>query len=157
MPECSWIKDGIFIGNAYSVVGNPMTHERDLLDELEIDIIISALTEQEYDDYMITRDSFPGREWHRLVIDDAPNEYITQYFNKVHRIIEAAPNKNIIIHCAAGMSRSPTLVIAHVMIANHWGYEEAFDFVKSHRELTRPNISFIKQLKELENKIFNKN
>ena len=155
MPDCSLIKNGIFIGNAHSVVGNPATREPDFLEELNIKVVISALTEEEYEDYMIAREDFPGIDWHRFVIDDDLSENISKYFYEVFVIIHNAlsENKNIIVHCAAGMSRSPTLVIAYLMIANNWRYEEAYNYVKRKRPLTEPNIGFVRQLKELEAKI----
>ncbi len=156
MPDCSLIKNGIFIGNAHSVIGNPSTHEGDFLEELNIKVVISALTEEEYEDYMIAKEDFPNIDWYRFVIDDEPSERISKYFYEVNVIIGKAlsENKNIIVHCAAGMSRSPTLVIAYLMIANHWRYEEAFAYVKRKRPFVEPNIGFIRQLKELEDKIF---
>lgn len=156
MPDCSLIKNGIFIGNAHSVVGNPYTREADFLEELNIKVVISALTEEEYEDYMIARDDFPGIEWTRFVVDDDPSEKISRYFYDAAIIIMKAlgENKNVMVHCAAGMSRSPTLVIAYLMIANQWTYEEAFGFVKRKRPLAEPNIGFVRQLKELETKLF---
>lgn len=155
MPDFSGIKDGIFIGNAYSVIGNYATREDDLLDVLQISVVISALTEEEYEDYMISREDFPGITWHRFVIDDDQDEKISEHFFTVYKIISQAlvDNKNIIVHCAAGMSRSPTLVIAYLMIENRWCYEEAFNFVKRRRPITEPNIGFVKQLKALEYKL----
>lgn len=155
MPDCSLIKNGIFIGNAYSVIGNYITKEADFLEELNIKVVISALTEEEYEDYMIAKEDFPNIDWHRIVIDDDEQERISEHFFKVHSIISQAitDNKNIIVHCAAGMSRSASLVIAYLMIENRWSYEETFNFVKNKRPIIQPNIGFVKQLKSLEYKL----
>jgi protein-tyrosine phosphatase len=155
MPDFSGIKDGIFIGNAYSVIGNYATKESDLLDVLNIKVVISALTEEEYEDYMIAREDFPDITWHRLVIDDDEDEKISLHFFTVYEIISRAlsENKNVIVHCAAGMSRSPSLVIAYLMIENRWCYEEAYNYVKNKRPIVEPNIGFVKQLKALEYKL----
>jgi protein-tyrosine phosphatase len=152
MPDCSLIKNGIFIGNAHSVIGNYATKESDFLEELNIKVVISALTEEEYEDYMIAKEDFPNIDWHRLVVDDDKDEKISQYFFDIHKTINDAvsKNKNIIVHCAAGMSRSATLVIAYLMIENRWKYEETYDFVKKRRPIIDPNIGFVKQLKALE-------
>ena len=66
---------------------------------------------------------------------------------------EYKDGRTILVHCAAGMSRSPTLVIAYLMIENRWSFEEAYNFVKKKRPLTEPNIGFVKQLKNLEYKL----
>jgi protein-tyrosine phosphatase len=155
MPDFSQITNYIFIGNAHSVIGNYATQEGDLLEAMNAKVVISALTEEEYDDYMIAKEDFPDIDWHRLVIDDDEDEKISDYFFKVHSIISKAieENKNIVVHCAAGMSRSPTLVIAYLMIENKWKYEEAYSYVKNRRPLTEPNIGFVKQLKSLEYKL----
>ena len=152
MPDYSHIKNGIFIGNAYSVIGNYATKEGDILEENDIKVVISALTEEEYEDYMIAKEDFDGIEWVRLVIDDDEQEKISHYFFEVHIIISKAlaANKNVFVHCAAGMSRSPSLVIAYLMIENRWTYEEAINYVQRKRGIVQPNIGFVKQLKALE-------
>jgi protein-tyrosine phosphatase len=157
MPDYSLINNGIFIGNAHSVIGNYTTKEEDIISEKNIKVVISALTEEEYDDYMIAKEDFPNCDWHRLVIDDDKDEQISQYFFEVHKIINEAvsKNKNVIVHCAAGMSRSASLVIAYLMIENNWHYEEAYNHVKRKRPIIDPNIGFVKQLKAIEYKIKN--
>ena len=152
MPDYSLINKGIFIGNAHSVIGNYATRDPDILEERNIKVVISALTEEEYEDYMIAKEDFPDIDWHRLVIDDDKDEKISQHFFDVHTIISEAlnKNKNVIVHCAAGMSRSPTLVIAYLMIENRWSYEAAYNYVRSRRSIVEPNIGFAKQLKALE-------
>lgn len=152
MPDYSIIKNGIFIGNVHSVIGNYSTNDDDILSEINIKVVISALTEEEYEDYMIGEQDFHNIEWIRLVIDDDKDEKISQYFFKVHNIINKAlaENKNVIVHCAAGISRSSSLVIAYLMIENRWSYEEAYNYVRSKRSIINPNIGFVKQLKALE-------
>lgn len=152
MPSFSLIINGIFIGNAYSVIGNCATKDPDILEEMNIKVVISALTEEEYEDYMIAKEDFPNCDWYRLVVDDDEDEKISQHFFDIHKVISEAvsKNKNVIVHCAAGMSRSATLVIAYLMIENRWHYEEAYNFVKKRRPLIQPNIGFVKQLKALE-------
>ena len=152
MPDYSIIKNGIFIGNVHSVIGNYSTNDEDILSEINIKVVISALTEEEYEDYMIGEQDFHNIEWIRLVIDDDKDEKISQYFFEVHNIINKAlaENKNVIVHCAAGISRSSSLVIAYLMIENRWLYEEAYNYVKSKRSIINPNIGFVKQLKALE-------
>lgn len=152
MPDYSIIKNGIFIGNVHSVIGNYSTNDDDILSEINIKVVISALTEEEYEDYMIGEQDFHNIEWIRLVIDDDKDEKISQYFFEVHNIINKAlaENKNVIVHCAAGISRSSSLVIAYLMIENRWSYEEAYNYVRSKRSIINPNIGFVKQLKALE-------
>ena len=152
MSDCSLIKNGIFIGNLTSVIGDYRTREESYLDELNIKVVISAITEEEYEYHMITKDDFSNINWYRLVIDDDEDERISQHFFDIHKVISEAVsnNNNVIVHCAAGMSRSATLVLAYLMIENRWHYKEAYNFVKNRRPIIQPNIGFIKQLKALE-------
>ena len=48
-----------------------------------------------------------------IEVDDDYRANIIQYFNECILFIEG--NDKIFIHCAAGMSRSPTIVIAYLM------------------------------------------
>lgn len=50
------------------------------------------------------------------------------------------------VHCAYGVSRSATLVIAYVMHTNRWPYSKALQHVKQMREVVRPNRGFESQL-----------
>ena len=57
---------------------------------------------------------------------------------------------NIIVHCMAGASRSPTIVIAYLMKKNLWTFDKAFAFTKEKRPRTKPNSYFVLKLKEFE-------
>ncbi len=152
MIHFSQITDNIFIGNVYSVIGDHRTKESDVLDILNINVIISALTEEEYTDYMIDKEDFLDKEWYRFVVDDDENEPISNIFATTYKIMNEAvsQNKKIFVHCAAGVSRSSTIVIAYFMLKNRWSYKEAFAFVKEKRKQINPNDGFIKQLKALD-------
>lgn len=152
MCDFSEITEHIFIGNVWSVVDNYKTQENNILDILNISVVISALTEYEYNEYQIISDDFLDREWHRFVVEDDEDEPISNHFRQVYEIIDTAltQNKKVLVHCAAGISRSPTFVIAYLMQENKWSLEEAFQFVKKRRCGIRPNIGFMNQLQTLE-------
>jgi protein-tyrosine phosphatase len=147
----SKITDHIFVGDIHAAIQSRPSDE-DYLEKLNIKVVISALTEYEYEDYMINKDDFPEIDWYRFVIDDSHNENIMKYFYSVYNLIKMSitEGKNILIHCAAGVSRSPTLAIAYLMIDNKWSVEETVDYVRKKRPQIEPNIGFMKQLKQLE-------
>jgi hypothetical protein len=151
MPDFSEIIEGLFIGDVYAAIGDYRTLEQDVLDILKIDVVISALTEDEYEDHMIRPTDFIGRIWHRFIIEDDEDENITAYCNTAHAIISQAlqKKKNVMVHCKAGMSRSAALVIAYLMIENRWQYEEAYLYVKNKRQIIEPNEGFVRQLRHL--------
>jgi protein-tyrosine phosphatase len=60
-----------------------------------------------------------------------------------------------LIHCAAGLSRSPTFAIAFLMKENKWHFEKAFEFMKSKKTTINPNFGFKNQLKLYEEELFN--
>jgi protein-tyrosine phosphatase len=148
MTDFSQITENLFLGNVCSAFGCYKTMQKDVLEALDIDLVISVLSEDEYEDFMIEREDLDGRDWIRLVLDDDENADISQYFFKVHAAISEAvkADKNILVHCAAGVSRSPSLVIAYLMIENRWSYDEAYDYVRKKRCFIYPNAGFVKQL-----------
>jgi protein-tyrosine phosphatase len=151
MPDFSEIIEGLFIGDVYAAVGDYRTLEEDVLDMLKIDIVISALTEDEYEDHMIRSTDFIGRVWHRFIIEDDETEKIMGFCRTAHAIISQAlqKKKKVMVHCKAGMSRSSALVIGYFMIEHKWQYEEAYEYVKKRRPIIAPNEGFVRQLRHL--------
>lgn len=53
---------------------------------------------------------------------------------------------SVLVHCAAGASRSATVVIAYIMRTRHLSLEEALQFVRERRPIVGPNDGFMEQL-----------
>lgn len=51
------------------------------------------------------------------------------------------------MHCAYGVSRSATLIIAYLIKKLKISYEEAFIFVRRKRSVIKPNKGFEEQLR----------
>lgn len=59
------------------------------------------------------------------------------------------PDKNILIHCYMGSSRSATIVLAYLIIIHKYSLETALEFIKNKRKIVNINTSFIKNLEKL--------
>lgn len=64
-------------------------------------------------------------------------------------------NKQVLVNCFAGVSRSATIVVAYMMYKNKWTIQEAIDFVRSKRRIISPNYGFVCQLHSLQNNLHN--
>ncbi|KAF7233630.1 hypothetical protein EG68_11843 [Paragonimus skrjabini miyazakii] len=78
---------------------------------------------------------------------DEPDQDVLDILEDALMFIETSLQKGgVLVHCAMGVSRSATIVIAYVMRKNRVSYDTAFQLVTSKR-LVYPNIGFVNQLK----------
>uniref|UniRef100_A0A8C7Y4E2 Dual specificity phosphatase 19b n=1 Tax=Oryzias sinensis TaxID=183150 RepID=A0A8C7Y4E2_9TELE len=56
----------------------------------------------------------------------------------------------VLVHCNAGVSRSPSVVIGYLMIREGLSFDDAFSQVKQARPSSRPNSGFYQQLQNFE-------
>jgi atypical dual specificity phosphatase len=91
----------------------------------------------------------PGIVYKRICIGDNAGSCITQVFSESFPIISAAQKakENILVHCAAGVSRSPSVLIGYFMVKYSISFEEARNVVDSGRPGIWPNAKFRNDLK----------
>jgi protein-tyrosine phosphatase len=82
-------------------------------------------------------------------VRDSEKEKINYYFEDACQFIDKNTQKGggVLVHCAYGISRSSTLVIAYLMKKLKISYSEAFSFVKRKRPMACPNRGFQEQLR----------
>ena len=66
-------------------------------------------------------------------------------------------NKNILIHCTYGKSRSASLVIFYLMNEKKWDYDTCFQYMRVRRPIVSPNEHFEKQLRDYYDKYIKNN
>lgn len=89
----------------------------------------------------------------RIRIRDLPSENIYDYFEPVIEFIDKAlleQSHKVLVHCSAGISRSPTLVLAYMIKKQHVTVDEALKKMRQYRSIIDPNLSFILQLRSWE-------
>ena len=90
----------------------------------------------------------------QIDIGDTMYENMLDIFENMARYINNVlldKNNKILIHCAAGISRSSSIVIAYLIkYTDMKTFDSAFNFLRKIRPLIEPNPSFIKQLKIFE-------
>ena len=135
-PSYEQITDKIYLGN------EDTARDKEILNKLNIsNILICAEGCEPF---------FPNEfKYKILYIDDAIDENILSWLKEAFEFIDSSIN-NIYIHCAMGISRSPTIVISYLMYKKKMKYEEAYDFVKEKRKVISPNSGFQEQLKKFE-------
>jgi len=134
------------MGDALYVSGEYCVTSLDFLTTQAITHVVSVFTEQ-----------IPANVCGKLTVLHIPvrdeGDYpIIERFLEISAFIDRAASigGKVLVHCSAGMSRSATCVIAHVMLKKNLSAQNAFHFVRQRRPLVQPNVGFIKQLLSFE-------
>lgn len=88
-----------------------------------------------------------------IKIGDVEYANIKHYFKKTNQFLQKIERlgERVFVHCSAGISRSPTIVIAYLLFSKRFTIlKDAFMFVKEKRNIISPNLGFMRQLKEYE-------
>ena len=118
-------------------------------EDRNIGLVITAMDAEEIDYYDIDGDiDFKGAKWKWLDVDDIEDEPLDNYFEYVCKDIDdmRSSGKAVLIHCMAGVSRSPTLAAAYLMWHYKWTAAQALAFLKERRPCVDPNEGFKRQL-----------
>lgn len=78
-----------------------------------------------------------------IAAGDRESQDLLSIFPACYKFIQKALAENstnkVLIHCRAGRSRSPTIVIMYLMRAYQWNYEKAENYLKERRPIISIN------------------
>lgn len=91
----------------------------------------------------------------RIPIDDSHEESINEHFETAILFLAKAraDDANVLVHCYAGISRSPTIVLAYMM-NNGALFNDAYQLLKNRRACVDPNLHFVGSLLLYEKQLY---
>lgn len=119
---------------------------REAFERNQIKSVVSALSVFSY------MEKFPQVEYYSIQIDDACDADMACHLQgAIQFILNAhAQEKNVFVHCAAGISRSTTVACAFMMTKHQIRFEEALGRIRESRQCAAPNSGFQRQLKAMD-------
>jgi len=128
----------------------PVTAEN--LESLGITAVVCALSEVEERRMMADRTPPESVKKMYVRLVDTDSSDIAAHFDSAAQFIndEIKAGGRVLVHCAAGISRSATLVLAYLMRYGNYDLRKAFNLVKSVRRVVRPNNGFFQNLIDYE-------
>ncbi|CAL8096450.1 unnamed protein product [Orchesella dallaii] len=87
------------------------------------------------------------------VYDEEVFTLTSQLCAQAFQFIEDAKQQGetVLVHCNAGISRAPSVVIAYLMQHEYLSFHKAWEEVKTARPVIKPNEGFLKQLRVMNN------
>lgn len=83
-------------------------------------------------------------EWKDYVDFDILED-LDSIVDQIHKDVN--DDKNILVHCAMGVSRSASVIVAYLIKYKNMSYENAMSMAKEKRSCVDPNWGFLEQLK----------
>jgi protein-tyrosine phosphatase len=84
-----------------------------------------------------------------ISVRDTRDSFLESHLETAYRFIQQNSDKNILVHCYMGSSRSASLVIYYLMRQHGMPYQEAQEFVKNKRPVVNLNTNFARELQNL--------
>jgi protein-tyrosine phosphatase len=134
------VTDNVYLGNFKSAID-----KKTLIDE-NIKAILNVSTFDYHIDYTQL-----NIDYLNIAFNDSIDECLMNYIpNTVAFIKEhAEQNENVLIHCVQGISRSPSILMAYLIMYEQLNVYDAYSRVKTVRPRIRPNSSFLASLYDL--------
>lgn len=138
----SFILEKLWLGSKQDAANKNVLLDMDVSHVLTIDTEVTPPFPQDYK-YLIVE------------IVDRSDENLKEHFEKcIEFIEEGRSQKGVLVHCGAGLSRSPSVVSAYLMKTLNIKYQDAINMISEVRPYVYPNEGFVQQLMEFENDLF---
>jgi protein-tyrosine phosphatase len=135
-------EDWLYLGDLESA-------EESNLNALGIEYVVSVVNDFTFR-YLPTH--LPKDHHIRFAVDDSEKQSLVSVFAATTAFLKERCEKKekVLVHCAAGISRSSAVVLAYLICGCSMTLEDAYGAVKEKRSVICPNIGFMRQLKMLE-------
>jgi protein-tyrosine phosphatase len=122
------------------------------ISQFDVAIRAQSLTEG----FSVRQKYEPNCKLYHLPINDSALERLTDVIQLSLPIIHDAicSGKRVIVHCAMGISRSASIVLAYLMAYKSMTFVNAYLYVFQRRPVIRPNHGFFRQLLLFERKLY---
>jgi protein-tyrosine phosphatase len=134
MERPDLVHPGIWIGSYSSVTDNYFLGR-------EIDVVLNMAIECDY------KLDVPKVQLVKIGIEDGRLTNVG-VFRKAAEVIHQARSagKTVLVHCAAGVSRSSTAVLAYLMLYDGMGWFKALEHVQKSRSIVNPHPLLVRSL-----------
>jgi len=132
--EITQVTNTLFVSGIHAI-----TEER--LRELGITAIINVTTR-------VPKWDIPGIKSYKFPVKDHPKADLSVYFDSAADLIrrERANGGKTLVHCHAGISRSPSICIAYMIKYKRKRLMKAYRHIRERRSIINPNPGFLSQL-----------
>ena len=134
---CHPVFKGLWVGNYQSSLNE------DFLKERGIRSIVQLGTHEDFEMYDQFDEAFC---YHKIIAIDKESQDLFQFFDDALNFMKNS-DRDVLVHCSGGVSRSSTIACLYVMDALRCTPEKALEIMRQKRGCIKPNKGFLEQLK----------